>query len=89
MLLPNSVVNDSSVSRVSPQQSFAGNESLTENYGEPSGSSHLGNGVDFFSNLGTEIKKKNPKPNKLDPDRVYRRLPPEDIPLNQIIACSQ
>lgn len=75
MLLPKPAVNDSSVSRVSPQQSFAGDESLTENYGEPSGGSRSGNGVDFFSSLGTEINKKNPKSNKPDPDRVYRRLP--------------
>ena len=75
MLLPKSAVNDSSVSRVSPQQSFAGDESLTEDYGDPSGGSRSGNGIDFFSSLGTEIKKKNPKSNKPDPDRVYRRLP--------------
>lgn len=69
MLLPNSAANDSSVSRVSAQQSFAGDESLTESYGEPSGGSRSGNGIDFFSNMGTEIKKKNPKLNKPDPDR--------------------
>jgi hypothetical protein len=33
-------------------------ESFTEDYGDPEGSRGLGAGVDFFSNLGKEVKKK-------------------------------
>ncbi|KAF5362872.1 hypothetical protein D9758_007112 [Tetrapyrgos nigripes] len=49
-------------------QPMSGNESLTEDYGEPSGNSRtLGGDIDFFSSLGTEHKKK-PK-EKLDLDK--------------------
>jgi hypothetical protein len=45
-------------------------ESLTESYGEPSDSARtLGGGVDFFSTLGTEVKKKQ-KPDQPDPSKV-------------------
>lgn len=45
-------------------------ESLTEDYGEPSDERrNLSGGVDFFSNMGTERKKK-PIPNRADPDKV-------------------
>ncbi|KAF8909023.1 CwfJ C-terminus 1-domain-containing protein-like protein [Gymnopilus junonius] len=41
-----------------------------EGYGEPSNDSrNLGGGVDFFSSLGTE-KKKPPRPEKPDPDKL-------------------
>lgn len=45
-------------------------ELLTESYGEPfSDSRKLDGGIDFFANLGTE-KKKPPRPDKPDPDKV-------------------
>lgn len=44
--------------------------SLTEDYGELGGSKRtLGGGVDFFSSLGTERKKK-PKEEKPNPEKV-------------------
>jgi hypothetical protein len=47
-------------------------ESLTEDYGEASTSSRtLGGGVDFFSDLGTEVKRKNNKPDKPNPEKVH------------------
>jgi hypothetical protein len=46
------------------------NDSFTEDYGEPSGDSRTtSGGVDFFSSLGTE-RKKNPRPEKSNPDKV-------------------
>ena len=45
-------------------------ESLTEDYGDtPQDRRSLGGGVDFFSSLGTEHKKKK-KPEPSDPDKV-------------------
>ncbi|KAK0244204.1 CwfJ C-terminus 1-domain-containing protein-like protein [Armillaria nabsnona] len=45
-------------------------ENFTEDYGEASGSRRaLGGGVDFFSTLGTDVRKKNPHPNKPDPEK--------------------
>ena len=45
-------------------------ESFTEDYGELFGGSRtLGGGVDFFSSLGTE-RKKAPRPDKPDPEKV-------------------
>ncbi|KAJ7288487.1 CwfJ C-terminus 1-domain-containing protein-like protein [Mycena rebaudengoi] len=47
----------------------SGDDSLTEDYGESSqGQRTLGGGVDFFSSLGTDIKKK-PRSNRPDPDK--------------------
>ncbi|KIY45639.1 hypothetical protein FISHEDRAFT_48891 [Fistulina hepatica ATCC 64428] len=52
-----------------PSSIVAEGQSLTEGYGEPSDNHRtLGGGVDFFSSLGTEIKKK-PKPQQPDPDK--------------------
>ncbi len=46
-------------------------ENFTEDYGEASGSRRaLGGGVDFFSTLGTDVRKKNPHTNKLDPEKA-------------------
>ncbi|KAG6841263.1 hypothetical protein C0991_000403 [Blastosporella zonata] len=43
--------------------------SMTDDYGEPSeGQRTLGGGVDFFSSLGTDIKKKRPQ--QPDPEKV-------------------
>ena len=45
-------------------------ESLTEGYGEPSENADtMSGGVDFFSTLGTEVKKK-PLPERPDPDKA-------------------
>ncbi|KAF9496556.1 hypothetical protein BDN71DRAFT_1446054 [Pleurotus eryngii] len=42
-----------------------------DGYGESSsGQRTTGGGVDFFSSLGTERKKKNPKENRPDPDKL-------------------
>ncbi len=42
-----------------------------DGYGESSsGQRTTSGGVDFFSNLGTERKKNNPKENRPDPDKV-------------------
>ncbi|KAF6757552.1 CwfJ C-terminus 1-domain-containing protein-like protein [Ephemerocybe angulata] len=52
-------------------------QSLTEDYGEPSGGSRNAAGnVDFFSSLGTERVKKNPKVDRPNPDNgpVIHRL---------------
>lgn len=68
MLLPHS---EPTLPRETPAvRKLAVDESLTEEYGEPSdGSRTLGGGVDFFSTLGTEVQKK-PRPAKPDPDNV-------------------
>lgn len=51
-------------------------ESYTDDYGDTTdGKRTLGGGVDFFSSLGTEHKKKDPKANKPDPDKVRHVLP--------------
>nr|GAT50631.1 complexed with Cdc5 protein cwf19 [Mycena chlorophos] len=63
-----------------PVEAPGGDESFTEDYGELSQNQRtLGGGVDFFSSLGTEVKKK-PKDDKPDPNKpvVHRReLNPE------------
>ena len=47
-----------------------GNESLTEDYGEPVQNARtMGGSVDFFSGLGTERKRKQ-KEEKPDPEKV-------------------
>ena len=49
-------------------------QSLTEDYGDiESDKRTLGGGVDFFSSLGTERKKK-PRENKPDPEKVRNLL---------------
>ncbi|KAH7926464.1 hypothetical protein BV22DRAFT_1008965 [Leucogyrophana mollusca] len=53
-----------------PQQLPIGDESLTEDYGEPSDAArNLAGGVDFFSSLGTE-RKRNPGPDKSDTEKA-------------------
>ena len=69
MLLPPSAPILPSDSSSSKLKMPAGNESLTEDYGDPVANGRtLGGGVDFFSSLGTERKKK-PKEDKVD-DKV-------------------
>lgn len=54
MLMPNKPSVPVTTSRA------AADESLTEDYGEAGeGARNLSGGVDFFSSLGTEVKKKN------------------------------
>jgi hypothetical protein len=50
--------------------SLMADESLTDDYGDPaSGSRTINGGVDFFSSLGTEVKKKE-RPDHPDPAKV-------------------
>ena len=47
------------------------NDSLTEDYGEPStGARSTSGGVDFFSSLGTEHKRRKPHSDRPDPDKA-------------------
>lgn len=65
MLLPTTIPTLPADARVEPD------DSMTDDYGEPSeGRRTLGGGVDFFSSLGTDIKRK-PKPQRPDPDKVW------------------
>ena len=45
-------------------------DSLTEDYGEPSTGARTMSGVDFFSSLGTEHKRRKPHSNRPDPDKA-------------------
>ena len=46
---------------------------MTEGYGDSTRSGRTTNGtVDFFSSLGTEVKKKPSQPDRPDPDKVCR-----------------
>ncbi|KAJ7712436.1 CwfJ C-terminus 1-domain-containing protein-like protein [Mycena metata] len=68
MLLPRSepVLPAATPRRVQPP---SGDESFTEDYGESVQDQRtLGGGVDFFSSLGTDIKKK-PRADRPDPDK--------------------
>ncbi|KZP31432.1 hypothetical protein FIBSPDRAFT_1037429 [Athelia psychrophila] len=58
MLLPSSTAT--ATTDVPHKQPFTGDDSLIENYGEPAAvpPSSSGGNVDFFSSLGTEVKKK-------------------------------
>ena len=70
LLPPSSVSVPTSDSGTSKLQLPTGNESLTEDYGEPAQNTRtMGGGVDFFSSLGTERKKKQ-REEKPDPDKV-------------------
>ncbi|CDO76102.1 hypothetical protein BN946_scf184649.g28 [Trametes cinnabarina] len=47
-------------------------DDMTEGYGEPAQNARTLNGtVDFFASLGTEVKKKPPPSDRLDPDKPY------------------
>ncbi|KAI0372225.1 hypothetical protein BV20DRAFT_964344 [Pilatotrama ljubarskyi] len=47
-------------------------EDMTEGYGESRGNNRTANGtVDFFSSLGTEVKRKKPEDSRPDPDKPY------------------
>lgn len=60
-----------------------GVEPLTEDYGDaPDNPRTLGGGVDFFSDLGTERKKK-PRPDVPDPEKVRPPLPSPPRPRAQ------
>ncbi|KAI0766423.1 CwfJ C-terminus 1-domain-containing protein-like protein [Trametes elegans] len=47
-------------------------EDMADGYGESRQNARTTNGtVDFFSSLGTEVKKKQPKPDQPDPEKPY------------------
>ncbi|KAI6147355.1 CwfJ C-terminus 1-domain-containing protein-like protein [Pisolithus tinctorius] len=79
--LPPALVTESKLkpSRPPAQQFPTTDDSLTDGYGEPSGSGRtLGGAVDFFSSLGTEKKRNKPeKPNIDEPKISSRELNPE------------
>ncbi|KAF8895271.1 CwfJ C-terminus 1-domain-containing protein-like protein [Infundibulicybe gibba] len=52
-----------------PHRTVPNDSSLTDDYGEPESSRPLGGDVDFFSSLGTDVKKKNPRVTRPDPDK--------------------
>lgn len=62
-------------------------ESMTDDYGDASGGQRtLGGGIDFFSNLGTDIKRK-PFQERPDPDQVsHSYCSMLNYPLTQTIA---
>ena len=65
---PSSLLLSGDTARVSGR--LPGNESLTEDYGEATTDLRaMTGGVDFFSSLGTEHKKKK-QSDRLDPDKV-------------------
>lgn len=66
--------NDSRLASAKPLAMPDNDESFTEEYGEETGGKRtLGGGVDFFSSLGTERKKKDVV-QKRDPEKVNLRL---------------
>lgn len=70
MLPPSNVTAPAPEPSSSKLQIPTGNESLTEDYGEPAQDSRsMSGGVDFFSSLGTERQKKK-KEDKPDPEKV-------------------
>lgn len=74
LLLPSDAPVPSSSSRPLVQQFPTGDDSYTDGYAESSVSGRtLGGAVDFFSSLGTE-KKRKPRPDKPDPDKVLYTL---------------
>ena len=75
MLLPPSAVTAPAPEPSSSKlQIPTGNESLTEDYGEPMQDLRsMGGGVDFFSSLGTQRHKKK-KEDKPDPEKVCPSL---------------
>ncbi|KAG8964651.1 hypothetical protein FRC03_001493 [Tulasnella sp. 419] len=71
MLLPEAKPTANVIPSVSSRLLNTLDQSLTEDYGEPEGDKRtLGGGVDFFSSLGTERKKK-PKEDKPDPEKLH------------------
>jgi hypothetical protein len=70
MLLPPSIPAVPASSSVPRESREMNDESLTDDYGEASSSRRtMSGGVDFFSSLGTEHKKKQPE--KPDPEKVF------------------
>ncbi|PCH40153.1 hypothetical protein WOLCODRAFT_136692 [Wolfiporia cocos MD-104 SS10] len=71
MLMPPSAPTVPEVTR-SRLQAPIGDELLTEDYGEPSQNARTTSGtVDFFSSLGTDVRKNKPKPDRPDPDKPH------------------
>ncbi len=70
MLLPPSIPDVPAPTSAPKRLNVGLEESLTEDYGESSSNARdIGGGVDFFSSLGTDHKKKQPE--KPDPEKVY------------------
>jgi len=69
MLLPPSIPDVPAPTSAPKRPNVDFDESLTDSYGEPSSNTrNAGGGVDFFSSLGTDHKKKQPE--KPNPDKV-------------------
>ncbi|OBZ68794.1 Pre-mRNA-splicing factor cwf19 [Grifola frondosa] len=72
MLMPSEAPSEAVAPSSSRLRVPTGDESMTEEYGEPSQNARTtSGGVDFFSNLGTEIRKKKPQPDRPDPDKLF------------------
>ncbi|KAH9942920.1 CwfJ C-terminus 1-domain-containing protein-like protein [Amylocystis lapponica] len=70
MLMPPSVPTVPDVSSRARVQAPTGDESLTDDYGGPSQNARTTGGtVDFFTSLGTDIRKRKPEPDRPDPDK--------------------
>lgn len=84
MLMPNSAVTVPSRRPQAP-----GEESFTEDYGDTlQNARDAMGGVDFFSSLGTEVKKKRPLLDRPEATLVRIHVPnPPQIAANQIINC--
>ncbi|KAG6903266.1 hypothetical protein C0995_000161 [Termitomyces sp. Mi166 len=68
MLLPPTSPTLPAEERPKAETGKVGDVSMTDGYGEPSGGQRtLGGGVDFFSSLGTDVKKKRPE--RPNPDK--------------------
>lgn len=63
-----------------PAQTVAADDSFTDGYGEAAdGQRTLGGGVDFFSSLGKEQKRKDPNANKPNPDKVRSHFSLQEV----------
>jgi hypothetical protein len=70
MIMPTSTSN--ATASISRTHLPTGDESLTDDYGEPSqGARTLGGAVDFFATLGTE-RQKHSRTEPHDPAKVWR-----------------
>jgi len=73
MLMPSSVVTVPTNSNTSRIRVPLGDESFTEDYNDgPQGARNLGGGVDFFSSLGTEVKRSKPLLDRLEARQVLQ-----------------
>ena len=64
-------------------------DDVMDGYGDAPSNARTTNGaVDFFSSLGTDIKKKKPQPDKPDPDKVRRPFCHPEVS-NQFVRTAQ